>query len=73
MARKRTTITVQELKDRANMILEQEESQYLTDASRRVLQSFVEAILWDTGNYHGYTYMDWTDVYRGHGSRIRFG
>ena len=67
MAKKnaRKTVNVGALLYRLNYFLGSDRS---TAEEREVMCSFVEGILFDTGNYEGYRYLD-TDEIAGNGSR----
>jgi len=55
---KRKTIEVEEIKKRANDFMR---NGYFNAEQRKIIQSFVEAILMDTGNYKGLNYNYWLD------------
>jgi hypothetical protein len=67
MAKKnaRKTVNVGALLYRLNYFLASDKS---TAEEREVMCSFVEGILFDTGNYEGYRYLD-TDEVEGNGTR----
>ena len=62
---KRKTVEVGTLLHRVNYFLASENS---TADEREVMCTFVEGVLFDTGNYEGYRYLD-TDEIEGNGSR----
>jgi hypothetical protein len=62
---KRKTIEVGTLLHRLNYFLASENS---TAEEREVICTFVEGVLFDTGNYQGFRYLD-TDEIEGNGSR----
>jgi hypothetical protein len=62
---KRKTIEVGTLLHRLNYFLASDKS---TAEEREVMCTFVEGILFDTGNYEGFRYLD-TDEIEGNGTR----
>ena len=64
----RKTIEVGTLLRRVNFFLASENS---TADEREVLCTFIEGVLFDTGNYRGYRYLD-TDQIEGNGSRRHY-
>ena len=61
----RKTVEVGTLLHRLNYFLASENS---TAEEREVMCTFIEGVLFDTGNYRGYRYLD-TDEIEGNGSR----
>ena len=61
----RKTVEVGKLLHRVNYFLASENS---TAEEREVMCTFIEGVLFDTGNYRGYRYLD-TDEIKGSGSR----
>ena len=61
----RKTVEVGKLLHRVNYFLASENS---TAEEREVMCTFIEGVLFDTGNYRGYRYLD-TDQIEGNGSR----
>ena len=61
----RKTIEVGTLLHRVNYFLASDRS---TAEEREVMCTFIEGVLFDTGNYEGYRYLD-TDEIEGNGSR----
>ena len=61
----RKTVEVGTLLHRVNYFLASDRS---TADEREVMCTFIEGILFDTGNYRGYRYLD-TDQIEGNGSR----
>ena len=61
----RKTVEVGTLLHRVNYFLASENS---TPEEREVMCTFVEGVLFDTGNYRGYRYLDTAEI-EGNGSR----
>ena len=53
---KRKTIEVETLKDRVNRRLADSD---LSDEAKDALSGLLEGVLFDTGNYRGFTYLKW--------------
>jgi hypothetical protein len=69
MARKRSTIAVDEIKARANQVFRDSEDHFKT--GRASTKLFVEDILMKTGNYRGFRYLSETET-NGKSFGIRF-
>ena len=64
----RKTVEVGTLLRRVNFFLANDRS---TAEEREVMCTFIEGVLFDTGNYRGYRYLD-TDQIEGNGSRRHY-
>lgn len=55
----RKTFEVHEFKEWVNAMLEREDNEHVNPDFRTGLFTALEHILFETNNYHGYTYLEW--------------
>lgn len=58
MARKRKTIEVDHVREKINRFLKNPDT---TSQARHAFAVFLESILMETGNYHGFNYVEWME------------
>jgi hypothetical protein len=61
MTAKRKTVEIAPLKEWANWLLAQPDSEYRNPMFRKGIATMLEKVLVDSGNYHGFNYVDWLD------------